>query len=380
MVLQCMAKKMNRVNLVTIGNLARNAKFFTEEMQNKYNITNILINEESIGLTKEIIISRKQNKITLLMNTIKSYIELLKSDIIISYTGTLSSVLFRYFFVYIKSKKYIAYATGSDLREAIYYKKDGEIIKKFFLKSNKVIVSNYDRFTQNSIKELNLNNVYFHNFYVQTEDNYKYLDNDNYHFSDNYIKAQEFIKGSFSIYMPSNIDFTEIQNNNKHFCSKGNDIAFEVFLKFINNYPDTKILLRNGGPDLELSKSLLSKIQKSVFFVDILNKKELLNLINKADVIFDQFYLDAFGGIGIEAASLEKPLLTLPPSNHFYKDDPHPFLFNFNSIDLYNNLENLYFDNEYRKKYSKECKDWVFRNHSKKEIFKLEKIIRDTIG
>lgn len=370
---------MKKIKLVTVGNLARNAQFFTEEMRDTFDITNILINEESIGLTKEIIISRKQNKIKLIFNIVKAYYELFRSDIIVSYTATLTSILFRYFFVYIKPKKYIAYATGSDLREAIYYLKTGELVKKFFKKADKVIIHNYDRFTENAVKELNLKNVYWHNVYVQTEDNYKYLDNKDYKFSSEYMKAIEFIGSSFSIYMPSNIDFIKVRKDDKHFCSKGNDIAYEVFLKFVKKYPDTKIVLRDSGPDKELAKKILDPINQNVLFVGSLNKKELLNLINRVDIIFDQFYLDAFGGIAIETASLNKPLLTLPPSNKFYKNDPHPFLFNSNSEQLFKNLEKLYLDIEYRNQYSKKCKEWVIRNHSKKEMRKLENIIKEIL-
>lgn len=292
-----------------------------------------------------------------------------------SFTASLTSPIFKYFFVKLKIKKYIAYATGSDLREGIYYKKKGLIIKTFFKKADMVVIHNNDFNTLNSIKNLNLKNIYWHNMYKQTEYNQSYIDEKykNNSFFLNNIK--KFIDGEFSIFMPSYIDFISEKKIERHYCSKGNDIAYEALIKFVQIYPNTRIVIRDIGVDAHEAKKILEPIKNNIKYVGTLNKKDYINLMSMFDVIIDSFKQGAFGGISLEAASIQKPLLTNPPSIDFYKYDRYPFLQNRNSIQIFDNLIRLHNDKFYRDNYSKICKEWVLRNHSKQEYIKLGNII-----
>ena len=370
---------MKKIKIVTVGNLARNAKFFTEVLNEKYEITNILINEKPIQIAKDIVISRTDNPFLIFLNIVKAYYYLFKSDLIISFTASLSSVLFRFFFVKIKSKKYIAYATGSDLREAIYYPKNGEIVSKFFKKADIVVFHNNDENTLNSIKHLDLQQLYWHNMYKQTEFNESLIDTSYINNSELCKSVLDFIDGSFAIFMPSFIDYKSEQTQDKYFCSKGNDLAYDALIRFVEKHPSTKIVLRGVGIDTEHAKETLNIIKDNVMYVQSLSKKDFINLMSIFDIILDSFKQGAFGGVALEAASIGMPLLTNPPRLDYYPDDKYPFLQNRNSSEIYENLVLLHDDIGFRMKYANLCKDWVIRNHSSNEYVKLGKVIDNYI-
>ena len=366
---------MKKLKIVTVGNLARNAKFFTEVLNEKYEITNILINEKPIQITQDIVISRGDNPILICINIIKAYYHLFTSDLIVSFTASLSSVLFRFFFVQFKRKKYIAYATGSDLREAIYYPNNGKIVSKFFKKADIVVFHNNDENTLNSIRHLALKNLYWHNMYKQTEFNESLVDKTYIQNSVLCRSVLDFIDGSFSIFMPSFIEYRDEKKIEKYFCSKGNDLAYDALIRFVKKHPKTKIVLRGVGIDTDHAKKTLNIISDNIMYVESLNKKDLINLMSIFDVILDQFYLGVFGGIALEAASIGMPLLTNPPRIDYYLEDKYPFLQNQNANEIYENLILLHDDKDFRAQYAYLCKAWVIRNHSSFEYNKLGNVI-----
>ncbi len=274
-----------------------------------------------------------------------------------------------------KIKKYVAYATGSDLREGIYYKNKGKNIKRFFKNANVVIFHNNDQPTLNSIKHLRLKNTYWHNMYKQTEFNSSLIDKNYIKNSPYLLKIQNFINGSFSIFMPSHIVFSDEKKIDNYFCTKGNDLVYEAIIRFINRYPKTIFVLRGVGIDTDIAKKILQPIKNNIMYVDTLNKKDFINLMSMFDVIIDNIKIGSFGGISLEAASIGKPLLIDPPNINFYKEDKYPFLENKTSEDIYNNLVKLYENLDFRKNYAELCQKWVLRNHSSNEYLKLTKII-----
>lgn len=371
---------MKKYKIVTVGNLARNATYFTEVLNNKYKITNIITNnEENINSKKDILLCRQDNPIFLIIKIVKAYYHLLKADLIVSFTASITSPIFSFFFVNIKVKKYVAYATGSDLREGIYFKSKGLLIRGFFKKADLVVFHNNDIQTLKSIKLLGLKNIYWTNNYKQTEFNKNYID-DNYISNSIFLSnIKNFIGESFCIFMPSSIDFRKAKKRKNYYNSKGNDLAYEAIIKFVKKFPETKIILRDSGLDATFAKKILKPIKNNIIFIKTLSKKDLINLIYISDVIIDNLKLGAFGGIAIETASISKPLLTLPPNNNFYKYDKHPFLVNKSANDIYKNLLNLYDDKNYRLTYGKLCQKWILRNHSKEEYIKLAKIFDNLI-
>ena len=255
----------------------------------------------------------------------------------------------------------------------------GKRISYFFKKANLVIVHNNDTYTINSIKKLKLKNIYWTNNYKETEFNINYVES-NFSFNEEINQILKKIINNFIIYMPCWIVFSEQKTKKNYFHSKGNDIAFQSLIKFVNKYPNTRIILRNKGDDYLNSKKILSSISNKVFYVNTLDKKNLINLMNLSDVILDQFFLGAFGGTAIEAASIGRPLLSFFPNIDLYKDDPYPFLQSTNSEELFKNLEKLYLNKKFRTQYSNDCKNWVIRNHSSDEIKKLGLIFNDIIN
>lgn len=215
--------------------------------------------------------------------------------------------------------------------------------------------------------------------YKQTEINSKYINQDYINNSEYLTKFQNFIRGSFSIFMPSHIVFTEEKKNKKYFCTKGNDLAYEAIIRFIRKYPNTKFVLRDEGVDRDLAKKILEPIKNHIMYTHTLNKIDHINLMSMFDVIIDNIKLNTFGGISLEASSIGKPVLIDPPNINFYKKDKYPFLQNKTSNQIYSNLERLYKDINFRKNYAEKCKNWVHRNHSKNEFFKLGEFLENVI-
>lgn len=216
----------------------------------------------------------------------------------------------------LSAKKFMWFATGSDLREWVFRKnKFSSIALRFVAKYTTTIISGNDNGTLLAATRLKVDNKLFplKNFPVNMD---KMLD-----IKRNVTKRNN---NSLSIFNPSN----QIWN------IKGNDKLIKAVGRLIRDGYSIKLHLLYRGEDAEKSKNLVEDLQitKYVQWGQTLSKDELYIAMAQADIIADQFILGDIGGIGREACCLGKPVLA------YLNDiaDDRPIINCFTVTDIYN--------------------------------------------
>lgn len=203
-------------------------------------------------------------------------------------------------------KKFLWFATGSDLREWIFRKnKVSSLLLRLVAKKSHRIISGNDPGTFKSIEKLGLEykHIAFEDFPV------------NFNNIIRFKKEKDFCKNSkFIIFNPAN----------QLWDIKGNDKLIKAVAKLINKNYNLELWLLDRGNDSELSKNLVKKlkIDDHVIWNKTLSKEELYIAMCKADVIADQFILGDVGGISREACCLGKPVIAYLAN----KNDKRPII------------------------------------------------------
>ncbi|MDP2905297.1 MAG: glycosyltransferase [Candidatus Omnitrophota bacterium] len=92
--------------------------------------------------------------------------------------------------------------------------------------------------------------------------------------------------------------------------NKGNDRLFTAYRDFIKNTKKKPVLLTvEKGKDVQASKSLIKDlgIEKYVLWLPVINKEKVIELLNIADINFDQFCTGSWGLVMLEAMSVGVP-------------------------------------------------------------------------
>ncbi len=96
-------------------------------------------------------------------------------------------------------------------------------------------------------------------------------------------------------------------------AEKGNDRLILAFARYLKRRPSALMLLVEWGDakDLNDAKHLISetRIQDSVRWLPLSNKRRLIELYNRSTAVFDQFIFGAFGTTAPEAMSCAKPVV-----------------------------------------------------------------------
>ena len=149
--------------------------------------------------------------------------------------------------------------------------------------------------------------------------------------------------------------------------SKNTNFLIEGFAKFLKTAKkETILVFFEYGEDYLSSKSLIKKlgIEKYIYWLPIMKRKDILEIIKVCDVGIGEFYNDnvLMGSTGYEILSQEKPLIQGPlDSTEFTKisNIPRPpGLFVLHSDQVKDALLSLE-DKSLRKKLGKEGFDWV---------------------
>ena len=153
-------------------------------------------------------------------------------------------------------------------------------------------------------------------------------------------------------------------------ASKNSDWLFIGLAQFIRENPKARPVLVciEYGPDVKATKQLVDdlNIQKHVIWLPILQRKEILLILQACDIGVGEFYSDPgviWGGTGWEALSCGKPLLQ---SFNFSKESfeldfgypPPPILDVKSAQDVTHHFKNLYDDVEKRDAIHNEVSNW----------------------
>ena len=203
---------------------------------------------------------------------------------------------------------------------------------------------------------------------------------DNFQFNIDEKLEQEFSKYDRVFFMISRHTWSNLWSESV----KGNDKFIKSFAKYVINYnPNVKLILIEKGPDVQISKSLIKKlnIEKYVVWVKEMNKdgvKKYLALNNL--IVVDQFLhncwykifpedlnyelvrdfikngkveliknitneklsLITFGTGSIEAMIAKRPLITTFTDFDFYDNQPSPHFNAFTEVEIYDILEKIH--------------------------------------
>jgi len=197
-------------------------------------------------------------------------------------------------FSYISQKPFIAYAQGSDLRELAFSKSlRGMILRRAYQKAKLVITAQPDHVPL--ISKLNITNWIF--LPIPWEIN-------SFHQPILDRKDSEV----FIIFHPSNLDWK----------LKGNNILIKGFSKFVQNNPNSKLIIVDRGIDSNKTHDLVNSLNianKVEFISGPLSHSQLLKVYLESNLIADQFIIGSMGSIALEAMLCEKPVLTFLHQN-----------------------------------------------------------------
>jgi len=173
----------------------------------------------------------------------------------------------------------------------------------------------------------------------------------------------------FIIFHPTNLDWT--YKGKDRVSTKGNDRFFRATSRFVRDGRNPLLIVLDRGPDVEATHKLISRLglQKNVIFLPELRKKELINVINGSDLIADQFNARGIGGIGREAMSCGKPLLTSISTEQFMRFYHElPPVFNARTEnEIYEKLVEAS-DSKKRRKMGKAAREWILKHHHWEKI------------
>lgn len=193
-------------------------------------------------------------------------------------------------------KTLISHCLGSDLREiATSNTILGFLLRNAYKRSKIIYFNNIDH------------PYYFHQLGLEAEFLPNPLDLDRI-----YPKktTKIFDKFGFTILHPTNLDWTYIGSERS--STKGNDRLIRAFARFVEVNPNSLLIMLKSGVDYKATKALVTdlNISENIKFLDRMEKKDLIGMLNSVNLVADQFDVGAFGGVALEAMACAKPVLT----------------------------------------------------------------------
>ena len=225
---------------------------------------------------------------------------LLRYDIIHSLAGALcQSPVWFFLFCILRLKPYLAFATGSDIREAPFQNGlRAWMARVYFRNAKKVLLLNIDMVA--FYHKLGIKNASFFPFMIDTG---KY--------SPAKVKKTIGTPDETLFFMPSHLDWGESDNKPDRTSTKGNDRFIRAFARCVKEGEKLKAAILYRGPDKALAKKLVESlgIADNVEFLPEMDKRSLISHFRMADVIVDQFDIGAYGTSMLEAMACGKPVL-----------------------------------------------------------------------
>lgn len=250
-------------------------------------------------------------------------------------------------FASFSGKPFIANTQGSDFRELSISKSLRGILLRRAYKKSKIIIYNQPDFWNINEKILNEKGIFVPIIWDKENwPRYERIDNSNV----------------LKIFHPTNLDF--------HI--KKNQPLLEGFGKFIEKYPNSRLLIVDRGVDAKKVHDLVKKlkIEKYVDFVEgPLDKMKMAEYYNNSDIIADQFGVGSMGSIALESMIYEKSLITYIDKNAHKKSygSIPPIISAKSSEEIFDGLMELK-DKSKRKAMGKELNLWFKTYHSAEKI------------
>ena len=229
--------------------------------------------------------------------------KLLSYDVVHVHTAALNfSALSYLLFVKLRVKPYLAFATGSDIREVAQFDQSGRgrRTRNFFRNARNTLLLNNDMLS--FAGALGIPHYEFFPFMI----------NEDKHSARPNVHRPEKYHGKLLCFMMSNLDFG-IQDSGVHRRAlKRNDRFFKALSEFVKIDSNIHAIVLDRGADRLIARDLVRDLglEKYVTFHPQMTELERIEHLNFSDVVIDQFDPGSFGLGALEALSIGKPLIT----------------------------------------------------------------------
>lgn len=243
-----------------------------------------------------------------LSDLVREYALLSRADLIVSLTALLSGRQFFYPFVRCKLRPYVAYSTGSDLRDLSRERGSaGRRAREYFKGARLTVVTNFDEFTLDAIKSLGLQRVHYYRFPMPPESDAAPLTAEETRLI---ARVADFTgRHPFNLYLPATIHFARAKTDPSYRMSKGNDVAYRALIELAERH-EFGVIVRDHGPDAAEGKAILEPIKDRVLFVPTVGRGALRRIAERCDAVLDQFAIGTFGATALEMGLLGVPVVT----------------------------------------------------------------------
>ncbi len=247
-------------------------------------------------------------------------LSLLRYDLIHSHTGSLCwSILPYLLYVRGRLRPYLAFATGSDLRETARNDdgRNGDLMRAFLSRADEVLLLNADMLLFKD--EMDFRRARFFPFVINEKK-----------FAPRAASVAR-VPTQLNLFMMSNLDFGVTDNKPGRSSIKANDNVFRALALFVAEGGRAHLTTIDRGSDREVARRLVNELGLTghVTFKAPLSEEERLRHLADADIVLDQFHLGAFGLGALEAMSMGRPLITFLHPGAFamsYGTRPDPFV------------------------------------------------------
>jgi len=255
-------------------------------------------------------------------------------------------------------RPYVAFATGSDLRElAVSRSRHGRRARDLFRHAD-VLLHGPDPGHVELIRRFRIAPAYLARQIIDT---------------DLYSPGEASPTGragdGLGVFHPTNLDWVMQEGR----WQKGNDRLFRAFARFVSSGHRGRLVYLERGIDIEATRALVAELGIGEFVAPIqgsLDAEALRARYRAAHVVADQFHNGGFGRVGLEAMSCSRPVLVdVDPGSacRFYDSLP-PVMRCRTEDEIYGQLVRAATEPEATEQLGLRAREWVVRNHSPERV------------
>lgn len=297
---------------------------------------------------------RYLRKVLTLTSHLRVAYQLSQFDVVHSWTAALASIWPAQQVLRTMRVPYIAYATGSDLREETRKNTPiGERFRRYF-QGAVLTACSPDEINIQQVDRLGLTRNIFLSAPIDT-DEFRPLNLPRI--------APEY---DVVFFHPSRLDWGLTDQGPFRSSMKNTDWFFRAFSRFIQDGGKGIVIVLERGSDLGIAKALCRElgIEPWIRWLPEMNKGQLVEYFNRCDVVVDQFHLGTYGTTALEAMACGAPVMMfIDPRYHKMGYPVLPPIYNCRTEDEIYECIALATDRQQRDVIGREARNYVMKYH-----------------